>query len=165
MNPGPTVARIEIGSGNAGVKKTLAVMRRVVLEYRQNPVIIGTAQRVLASVPNKNWNAEIRALHEFVRDRVRYTLDVNAVEVLQTPTRLLQTLQGDCDDKSLLLATLLEASGHPARFVAVGFDGVNLSHVLVEARNGADWLPLETTEPVPAGWYPPNVNTHYVVNV
>ncbi len=156
---------IAIPSGNAGVRETLKVMRRVARDYRRNPLMIATAQNLLAGVTQKSWNDEIAALHRYVRDGIRYTLDTNEVEVLQTPTRLLRTRQGDCDDKSLLLATLLEAAGHPARFVAVGFDGVNLSHVLVEAKSGENWIPLETTESVEPGWYPENVNVCYMVHV
>lgn len=159
------VFEVRIGSGNRGVIDTLKVMRRMVREYRRNPQIIALVQSLLANVNEKWWVEELSALLRFVQRDVRYTLDVNEVEVLQSPTHLLQTRQGDCDDKSTLLATMIEAAGHKARFEAVGFDGENLSHVLVSAQVGNDWLPLETTEPVNAGWYPPNVNTKYVLNI
>ncbi len=159
------VFEVAIGSGNNGVKDTLRVMRRMVKEYRRNPQIIETVHSILAGVNEKWWIAELSALLRFVQYEVRYTLDVNEVEVLQSPTHLLQTRQGDCDDKSTLLATLIEAAGHKAKFVAVGFDGVNLSHVLVAAQVGEDWIPLETTEYVNAGWFPPNVNKKYEINI
>jgi transglutaminase-like putative cysteine protease len=156
---------VEIPGGNAGVKETLKIMRRIVREYRRNPLIVLTAQNITRNVPEKSWIGEIEAIHRFVRDNIRYMLDVNEVEVLQSPAHLLMTKQGDCDDKATLLATLLEATGHPARFVAVGFDQSNLTHVLVEARIGEDWIPLETTENVAPGWFPPNVNVNYTVHI
>lgn len=156
---------VSIGSGNSGVIDTLKVMRRMVREYRRNPEIISTAQQILQAVPEKWWIAELSALLRFVQYQIRYTLDVDEVEVLQSPVHLLQTMQGDCDDKSTLLATLIEASGHKAKFVAVGFDGINLSHVLVAAQVGEDWISLETTEQVNAGWFPPDVNKKYELNI
>lgn len=101
-------------------------------------------------------------MHGWVRDQVQYVRDVRGVETLSTPALILAQRQGDCDDKSLLLATLLEAIGHPTRFVAMDF-GRRFSHVSVEVRLGPQWVHLETTEPVPAGWYPRGVRRRLVV--
>ncbi len=103
-------------------------------------------------------------LHRFVRDRIRYVRDVRGVETLHTPLALLQLGQGDCDDKATLLACLLESIGHKTRFAAVGFEPGRLSHVLTEARIGARWCPMETTEPVDMGWYPPGVKSRMVIH-
>ncbi len=112
----------------------------------------------------KDWAAEVRALHAFVRDRIRYVRDVRGVETLQTPEITLQLKAGDCDDKSVLLAAMLESIGHPTRFCAVGFRPDHFSHVLVETKIRDKWLPLETTEPVEAGWEPRNVQTRLTVH-
>ncbi len=156
---------VSIHTGNSGVIDTLKIMRRMVREYRRNPLIIETVHTILAPIPAKQTLAELSALLSYVQNEIRYTQDVNEVEVLQTPVHLLETRQGDCDDMSTLLATLLEAAGYSAKFVAVGFDRENLSHVLVAVRYGADWMPLESTEPVNAGWFPPNVNKQYELNI
>lgn len=159
------VFAFEISPGIQGVKETLKIMRRVVLDFRHNPAVVQLAHQLTAHVGEKDWATEAAALFFYVRDEIRYTLDSNGAEVLQTPERLLSTRQGDCDDKATLLAALLEAKGHPARFVAVGFEPGVLSHVLVETKIGDVWYPLETTEKVEPGWYPPNVVQRYVVNI
>ena len=103
---------------------------------------------------------EIKKLHKFVRDEIRYTKDINTVETVHTADRVLSQGYGDCDDKAVLLASMLEAIGHPARFVAVGFQPNHFSHVYVETLIGKKpgrWLALETTEPVSIGWSPRNV--------
>lgn len=159
------VLEFQIPSGNAGVKETLKIMRRVVLDFRASPAVMQTARSLIASIPPKEFGTEIAALFFFVRDSIRYTLDTNGGEMLQTPDRLLQTRQGDCDDKATLLAALLESIGHPARFVAVGFSAGELSHVYVETRCGPDWYALDATEPHEPGWSPPGIVNRYAVHI
>lgn len=93
-------------------------------------------------------------IHRFVRDRIRYTRDVRGVETLHTPTQILRQRQGDCDDKSVLIASLLESIGHKTRFVAIGYGG-SFCHVYPEVNIRGQWVPLEATENWPAGKAPP----------
>lgn len=84
-------------------------------------------------------------------------MDVNEVETLHTPDVTIEIGQGDCDDKVILLSTLLEAIGHPTRFVIVGYvDEMTFEHVYLETLIGEDWVALDPTENVEAGWSPPN---------
>lgn len=124
--------------------------------------MIAHARALVRGLRQKDVVSAIRRLHGWVRDHVQYLRDVRGVETLSTPLLLLEQRQGDCDDKALLLATLLETLGLPTRFVALGF-GPRFSHVLVEVRLSSGWWPLETTEPVPAGWYPRGVRRRLVV--
>lgn len=134
------------------------------------------ALQIVEGLPQRDWIAEIRALHEFVRDRIRYVKDINDVETLQAPERTLQFKQGDCDDKAMLLGSLLTSINHPSRLHAVGFHRPGFfSHVYAESRiwttdpvTGARrqrWIALETTEPWEAGRAPPNAVNHMVVNI
>ncbi len=132
-------------------------MRQLVREGKRNPSIRAKALELVAHLPQKHWMGQIRALHAFVRDHIRYVKDINGIETVHTPETLLSVGQGDCDDKATLLAALLESIGHPTRFWAVGFKPGVFSHVLVETQVGPKWLPLETTEPVAPGWRPRNI--------
>lgn len=117
------------------------------------------------ALPQKKWIAEISALHRFVRDQIRYVKDINGVETVHTADAVLRIGSGDCDDKSVLLASLLESIGHPTRFVAVGFQPDHYSHVFVQTRIGKNpgkWLSLETTEPVAIGWEPKGIVSRIV---
>lgn len=158
-----TLARVP--DGIAGVKATLKVMAALVREARRLPAIRETALFLTQGLEQKNWFGEISALHRFVRDEIRYVRDIRDVETLHDPAFVLENRFGDCDDKSMLLASLLESVGHPARFVAVGFEPGDLSHVYVETRLGTGWLPLETTEYVEPGWEPENVKNRIVFNI
>jgi transglutaminase-like putative cysteine protease len=166
----PTVALLsDIPDGIDGTKATLRVMRSMVRDAVRAPdqLIRGAANQIIkdAGVSPRNWSGEIRALHSFVRDHIRYVRDPVTVELVQTPEKTLELGYGDCDDKSTLLAAMLDATGHPARFWAVGFDGQGFSHVLVEALVGETWVPLETILDVPVGWRPPGIVDSYRLNL
>lgn len=98
-------------------------------------------------------------LHAYVRDKIRYQLDISGVETIRTPELTMRERVGDCDDKSVLLASLLQAIGHPARFVVFSFSpGAPFSHVYVETLIGDRWIGAETTEPWPLGQSPEGVS-------
>lgn len=163
--PEPRAYLGAIPDGPEGVRVTLELMRRLVREWRSNPEIIALARHIVSSVAQKDFTGEVSALQNFVRDSIRYTQDVNEVETVQAPNITLQTAHGDCDDQSVLLATLLEAVGHPTRFAAIGFEPDNFEHVYVETLIGRNWESAETTEPVPVGWMPEGVVSKMVRHI
>jgi len=141
--------------GEHGTFTTLTLMRRLVKQFKRAPAIRGLALDLIRDVPQTDWRGEVRAVFNYVRDHIRYTRDVAGLETLQTPLITLEDRTGDCDDKSTLLAALLESVGHPTRFVAVGYAGPkSYSHVYVETRMGQGWLPLDATMPHDVGWSP-----------
>lgn len=123
------------------------------------------ALQIVRDVKQKAWLDEVKAIHQYVRDNIRYVKDIRGVETIATPEQTMIMGQGDCDDKSILVASLLEAIGHPTRFVAVSMNNDDFCHVLVETRLGDKWIPVETTEPVELGWYPPKVKQRLVYHV
>jgi transglutaminase-like putative cysteine protease len=155
-----------IQGGPEGTAVTLRAMVKLVRQYRRDPGVMQLARELVRDLRQYDHAGEIKALHAFVRDHIRYTNDPKDVELLQTPRATLEMRTGDCDDKSTLLAALLESIGRPARFVAVGFKPFsNYQHVLVETRNGKGWMPLETIKPVEAGWGPSGVTKRMVAHV
>jgi len=112
------------------------------------------AEQIVAAVPGKSWGGEAEAVQNWVRNNVRYTMDVADVETLKTPVALLYDRFGDCDDMALLAGTLLSSIGHPVRYVATGSNGSDYDHVYMETRIGNNWMGVETTEDVALGWKP-----------
>lgn len=166
----PITARLSgLPSGRDGVKKTLDHMAEFARASLKTPeqTIRRAALQVFRNkgVPPRKWLREISALHAFVRDGIRYVRDPVGLELVQTPEATLTLGTGDCDDQATLLASLLLATGHPCRFVAVGMNGGSFSHVLVEAKSGDRWIPAETIIPRPLGWFPPNVTSKYYKKV
>jgi transglutaminase-like putative cysteine protease len=155
-----------VPDGDEGIKATLLTMVALARQYQKDPGVRQLAAQLVAPLDQYDRLGEVKALHAFVRDSIRYTNDPVYTELVQTPPATLQMGVGDCDDKALLLATLLESIGRPARFRAVAIaPHPELSHVLVEARIGKGWLPLETIEPVEAGWFPAGVTRSMFAHV
>lgn len=137
---------VRIPGGEAGIRATLAVMGEIVREYKKEIDLIQFARNIIAPVPPKHYAAEAAALFEFVRENVRYTQDVDGVEVVQTPENTIMLGHGDCDDMATLLATLLAAIGKKTRFVAGGFNGGPIEHVWTEVLIGDRWFAMDATE-------------------
>lgn len=154
-----------LSNGVKGIVETLELMVRLARNGKGSYIVRRLAVQLVSDVKQKNWLEEVRAIQEYVRDQVRYVKDIRGMETVSTPKKTLEAMAGDCDDKSLLTAALLEAIGHPTRFVAVGYTPNNYVHVLVETKVANQWIPVETTENVPLGWYPPNMPARLVRHV
>lgn len=152
------IFRDVLPDGPAGTRFTLKCMRELVRASKEDAGLRDLAQRICAHVPAKAWRWEIVALFQFVRTRIKYSLDTNAIEVIQWPRTTLKLGYGDCDDLCTLLACLIELKGHPAAFAALGFEEPGVySHVIVIAdpAGEGDEIALDPTENYPPGWFPP----------
>jgi len=163
----PIATLVSIPDGKAGTIATLKIMRQFARDAIRSPSqqIRNLALDIVSILPARSFGREVARLHAYVRDQIRYVRDPVDLESVATPEKTLEIGQGDCDDKSTLLAALLESTGHPARFVAVGFGGAPFSHVYTESKIGESWVPLETIIPRPMGWYPPNATSRYILKV
>lgn len=142
----PTKAKyklIKIPDGRAGIRATLKIMSKIVNRYKTSPYIRELAISIIQDVPQKDWHGQIEAIFRYVRDNINYVHDVRGVETLQSPVKTLELRRGDCDDQSVLAASLLEAIRHPTRFVAVGYAPNTLSHVFAQTKLGAKWITLD----------------------
>ncbi len=159
LRAGPTTHEIiPIPGGDAGIRATLQIMRDLAREYRKTPQIRDLAKRLTVRCPSKHFRCELEQMHKWVRDVIKYRRDVHDVETVQTPDKTLADGSGDCDDKCVLLASLLQSIGHPVRFVAVGFQRAGpFSHVFIESPLGGYWRACETTEPWPLGARPKGI--------
>lgn len=146
--------------GAAGTWRTLAWMKAAVRgevapDYSgwRDEQIRRKAVAITGGMPGHDFDSEVRALLVFVRDHIRYRRDPINTERVQDAARTLELNSGDCDDKVVLLATLLATLGWLPRFVVQSQDGVEFDHVYLEVldeRNGA-WLALDPTADGQAG--------------
>lgn len=152
-----------IPDGKAGTVATLKIMKEVANAGKISLPIRNLAVNLINHLPQKDYFNEVKILHRFVRDQIRYVKDIRGVETVQTPDVTLSLRSGDCDDKSVLLAAMLEAIGHPTGFVAIGFKPDDFVHVYPITRIGTRWVSAEVTEPVEIGWTPSGVISRLVV--
>jgi transglutaminase-like putative cysteine protease len=153
----PFASLLAVPSGLPGVRRTLKLMVQLQRRYKTDLNIRTLAVELVRDCAPKDRRAELETLQVFCRDAIRYVADIENVETLQTPIQTLKVGCGDCDDKATLLAALAGAIGFPARFCAIGVEGQEFSHVMMQGLLGTRWVNCETILPdVGLGWFPPD---------
>lgn len=102
--------------GRAGNLQTVSIIKKVSRLRSSDPHIRALALKLIEPVSSQNHLDEAARLAIFVRDTIRYVKDPEGVEMLQDPLYILRDIgegvaQGDCDDQTLFLATLLKSVG------------------------------------------------------
>lgn len=155
----------ELPPGERGAHATLRIIKATARQDAASPEIRLLAQEIVGEFVSYDDESEVRALHAFVRDEIRYTRDVYGLETVQAPRLTLRTGSGDCDDKTALLAALLLAIGHPVRYVLARTSRArpaDFSHVYLETPVRGRWTALETIIPGrPVGWVAPQYGPAY----
>lgn len=124
----PEVVDFSLGRGEEMNLKTVELMREIVRSRRGHPSVRELALSVLrkAKVPPQDYLREATTLGTFVQHACTYRKDAAGVEQLHDPIMQINRMirgacEGDCDDFSLLLATLLVAIGHTPYFRIVRY--------------------------------------------
>jgi transglutaminase-like putative cysteine protease len=83
---------------------------------------------------------------------IKFHNDIVNVETLQEAWNTVILRYGDCDDFSILEASLLESIGIKTRFM-VGSDRPDkvLCHIWIEAETNIAWVPLDASQGLPVG--------------
>jgi transglutaminase-like putative cysteine protease len=161
-----TTCQYPLSNGKAGVFQTIDCMRSMVDHFKTNPQIRQATVNAVYLTPAKNQDAEVTAVFEFVRDHIRYLMDIVGVETLATPDKTLLCQIGDCDDQSTLLASMFESIGYPTRFIVAGYsDPANLEHVYLQVLVDNEWVDCDPTESQPLGFAPPGAVVLYAERV
>jgi hypothetical protein len=137
-------------NGDAGVAQTIAKMRQLVDQALRDPSIIRLATDIVRSVPAHDEVGEVNTIYQWMLSNIRFTKDPVGKEKLYPPSELLKIRAGDCDDVSMLMATLLMAVGYPARLITVSAsdaDPQQFSHVYVETQVAGSWIPMDAARP------------------
>lgn len=166
-SPQPRRAALgQIPNGQAGSIATMKAMRQMVLDAVRDPQqkVRESALAILRGV-STSFTDQARAIQQWVQGNIEYRRDPPDVELVQTPQVTLQLRAGDCDDQATLIAALLQSTGHPSQFIAIGLNGGPLTHVLTQTLIGTSWVAVETIEAKPLGWMPPGITKYYIVGI
>lgn len=111
-------------------------------------------------VPEKDTEAEIRAIFNGMRRDVRYTSDVLGVDTYVHPRKTLEQRSGDCDDYSALGCSALMSVGIPCRLKVIRTkDSPTWNHIYIQAgtpkAGPQKWMTLDASVPVKPGWEVP----------
>lgn len=117
-------------------------MRKIARSRAHHPKVRGLALKILeqAGVGSHDFYDEARAIARFVQENVRYVRDVDGVEQLHDPLLMIDQIisgyaQGDCDDMSLLISTLLLSVGVQPYYAIVRYRATTgpYNHIYVVA--------------------------------
>jgi hypothetical protein len=159
VNGNVQVRRSVLPEGVAGVDAT--VRKMVEMAHSQwgsksakiRALAIDIVKR--AGVPDKQYFLEMVAIHNWVRDNIRYFRDPIGQETLSYPEETaFNSKGGDCDDLSILEIALLGAIGLEAYPVVIGMFPNHYSHVYVHGKvpagpRAGEIIPLD---PIMKNW-------------
>ncbi len=101
---GPPKARLQgLPPGDAGTKKTVEAMKRVIASGMIDPRVREQAINIIRSCKVKDVACEAKQIFFFVRDTIRWTRDVWNKETVQSVPRTLKWGAGDCLPSGTLL--------------------------------------------------------------
>lgn len=156
-----------IPGGYLGTVATIERMKEFVTEYKRNFEIRKLAAKIIANCPAKDYYCYARAIYEWCRDRIKYVYDPHMVELVESPTRVLESGIADCDSICTLLGALNESIGLKTRFRTIRADSKrpdDFSHVYCMVRVPASrfsstrisgWIAEDPTLPDKQfGWEP-----------
>lgn len=158
----------EIGNGDRAIQRTVQKMAEIINASSRNPLVREWARTILSNVVVNRKYDEAEAIHNFVRDNVRYTRDPYGWEYIQTPPILLQGIRdfqqgkaarpiGDCDDMTVLSLSLMKSVGFPVVIKTVGYNG-KFSHVYGMVYVNGEWIVTDTVRPDKwFGWESANI--------
>ena len=116
-------------SSDMPIEQRLATIQDLVHKSVQDPEMRKVALKITSKCPERDGLCESRAIYDFVKKNVRYTGDiapiqmpngdVEGIDLYQSARRTLEFGGGDCDDQSILIATLLSLNGITPRLRVV----------------------------------------------
>lgn len=153
-----------LGFGEDVSYNTMSEMKRIIKESSKNWIVIQTARNIVQNENPKDRIGEVTAIYNWVRNKTRYIMDPAGTEHLQTPLvaidmiRQGQVFQGDCDDLTILVLSLLKAIGYNVKMIAAAYSPKkNLTHIYGAVYLINKWVIVEPIKlNVPLGWEAPN---------
>lgn len=147
--PRSIVFRLNNGSPDA--EQIIEHLAWFAIQYGKNPCVVGFARRLVQGITESNAvEAQFSAVGTFILDSFTYQADPRGAEYVRSPIRMLSEYckngyaRGDCDDITLLAASLLNALGIPVRILAVKLDPAGpYNHVLIQANIRGTWRWLD----------------------
>lgn len=177
----PRIITRDIGTGDTAIRATLEHMKRLARRDAKTPDIKVVVEKIRSEAePFRDdpiryryelaraafrWvvdNIDYRYDHEHINDHVTVADPMNT-EFVMAPKHLVTIGQGDCDDMSTILASLLGAMGFSVQFKVIAHKSRHYSHVYLEGlvpnADGQEvWMPMDPVLGYDGwGWEKPDI--------
>ena len=136
----PSETRRPLLKGLRGNYQTVDLIKKIAHKRKSHPMIRKLAENIIKEyrTNSQDFMNEAYAIGDWVKLNLPYAKDPKGVESLKDPLTMIDQLQrgemyGDCDDMSLLIATLLLSIGHQPYLCIVRYKGVKrgFQHIYV----------------------------------
>jgi len=145
-------------SAGMPIEQRLATIQDLVHKSVQDPQMRKLALQITAQCQERDKACEAKAIYRAVKGRVRYTGDigpikhpgggVEGIDLYQSARRTWEFGGGDCDDNSILNATLLALNGlTPVLRVVRAKGDPDWSHIYAGFTDTGRFVALDTTLP------------------
>jgi transglutaminase-like putative cysteine protease len=132
-----------------------------VVEKTGDPLLVEFLARLIdiANVPARDPKRLARAIQLYSARKIKFFRE--RPERFQSPLRTVAFGIGDCDDKSIFIASSLRTFRIPVRLKFMRYDAqqengsmMRVGHVWPEAMIDGKWIPLESVREYPWGYDP-----------
>jgi transglutaminase-like putative cysteine protease len=130
----------------------------VIRHYTGYPPLIAWIARFIRDhdLPERDPRAFVETLLRYVQEHVQFVRE--RPERFASPLRTLEWGIGDCDDKAIVIATVLRSLRIPVRLKFLTFEQrdpsgtpIHYSHVYPEVKLNGAWLAMESVRPMALG--------------
>jgi transglutaminase-like putative cysteine protease len=149
MNPSLIINHPKIGwtKDIGSYKDQRQELWKIINDYTGNPVLVEFASKLikLNNIPARDEKSLVRYIQLFVQQKIKFFREYP--ERWQSPLQTLALGIGDCDDKTILLASILRSFRIPIQLVFLRFKKPgkeSYSHVYPRAKINNKWLAVET---------------------
>ncbi|MDP1694752.1 MAG: transglutaminase-like domain-containing protein [Candidatus Woesearchaeota archaeon] len=139
-----------LGKGQIIAKNTLDLMKKIIISSSSNWQVRQATAKIIEGLPWRDENAELRTIYQWVQENTRYVKDPHTLETLITPPTILNDIQlgnkpqMDCDDYSMLLASMYRSIGYPISLrVASYHPSGQFGHVYILVKTRGTWIPVD----------------------
>ena len=164
---------LSLGTGQEATYNTLEHMARLISNGAKSYEVRSVAVELVKHLPAKDQWAEVRSIFNFVKTYMRYTKDPHGVEMLHTPQAILKLIKedspapGDCDDLSILFASLVKSIGYPVRLKVISTHPTGrFTHVYPQVKVYDKWVSADLAAlDRPLGWQPTSISRQMIKEV
>lgn len=149
------------------LEERIKYIKELIAEGREDPDVREFVVKIVSQkcgnswcTPEKDNDAEIIAVFDAVRAKIRYVRDPISADTYAAAKHSLRLGGSDCDDFSVVLGSALGAIGYPTKLRVIwskGSDDWNHIYLLVglPPEHPDKWVPLDASMDRPAGWEVP----------
>ena len=149
------------GPADHQTAQTIAAMFAMTEDTDRRQLAHRVAVLLASRLPQKDFLAQLRAVYNFIGERVRFKRDTFNAEHLRHPDQLLAEIietgstAADCDDAAMLGAALVRALGMRPVFTMKRHPLTPFEHVYFGAELDGQIVPMDPQERTPFGQHTP----------